>query len=168
MSGLTEGGRGPAAADLRVLTVRPPWSWAIAYAGKTVENRSWPARYRGLLAVHAGKRPDKAAFRHPAMLEFYEQPGNPNPVYDCGLIVAVVTLSGCHHSDDCMHAGHLVPPGGRTGCSPWAARGQFHFELTGARPLPEPVPHTGALGIRPLPPSTEKAVRDQLGMGNGA
>jgi hypothetical protein len=42
------------------LSVRQPWAWAIVYAGKDIENRSWQAvnhglRQRGRIAVHAAK-----------------------------------------------------------------------------------------------------------------
>lgn len=40
----------------RVLTVQPPWSWAIAHGGKTVENRTDCKSYRGELFIHAGRR----------------------------------------------------------------------------------------------------------------
>ena len=42
------------------LSVRQPWAWAIIYAGKDIENRSWQAvnhglRQRGRIAIHAAK-----------------------------------------------------------------------------------------------------------------
>jgi len=42
------------------LSVRQPWAWAIVYAGKDIENRSWQAvnhglRRRGRVAIHAAK-----------------------------------------------------------------------------------------------------------------
>lgn len=42
------------------LSVRQPWAWAIIYAGKDVENRSWQATNHGLnrrgrIAMHAAK-----------------------------------------------------------------------------------------------------------------
>lgn len=48
------------------------------------------------------------------------------------------------------------------GCDPWAVRGQFHWELDDVRPLPDPVPCRGALGLWRLPEDVEKAVREQL------
>jgi len=32
-----------------------PWASLVAFGEKTVESRSWPTPYRGLLAVHAGR-----------------------------------------------------------------------------------------------------------------
>lgn len=42
------------------LSVRQPWAWAIIFAGKDIENRSWQAtnhglRWRGRIAIHAAK-----------------------------------------------------------------------------------------------------------------
>jgi hypothetical protein len=48
----------PRAADhvlMKALTIRQPWAWAILNAGKDVENRSWPTKHRGPLAIHAAK-----------------------------------------------------------------------------------------------------------------
>ena len=41
-----------------VLSIRQPWPWAILYAGKDIENRSWYTSYRGPILIHAGKRLD--------------------------------------------------------------------------------------------------------------
>ncbi len=46
---------------MKVLSVRPEWCWAIFYAGKLVENRSWSTKFRGRLLIHASLRPDPAA-----------------------------------------------------------------------------------------------------------
>lgn len=45
---------------MKALSVRQPWAWAIIYAGKNIENRSWQAvnhglRQRGRIAIHASK-----------------------------------------------------------------------------------------------------------------
>jgi hypothetical protein len=37
------------------LSIRQPWAWLILHAGKDIENRTWPTRYRGRILVHAGK-----------------------------------------------------------------------------------------------------------------
>lgn len=55
-SALSESG-----GDVRALTVLQPWAWAIAHAGKLVENRTWaPPAYELCkpIAIHAGKRID--------------------------------------------------------------------------------------------------------------
>lgn len=39
---------------LKALTVCQPYAWALMHE-KRIENRCWTTRYRGLLAIHAGK-----------------------------------------------------------------------------------------------------------------
>lgn len=40
------------------LSIRQPWAWAILYAGKDIENRTWSTRFRGRILIHASKKPD--------------------------------------------------------------------------------------------------------------
>jgi hypothetical protein len=37
------------------LSIRQPWAWLILNAGKDIENRDWPTRYRGRFLIHASK-----------------------------------------------------------------------------------------------------------------
>ena len=44
----------------KALSVRQPWAWAIMFAGKDIENRSWQAMNHGLnvrgeIVIHAAK-----------------------------------------------------------------------------------------------------------------
>lgn len=45
--------------DLRCLSVRQPWAWAIIHGPKRIENRSRPTNYRGQLLIHAAKAVDR-------------------------------------------------------------------------------------------------------------
>lgn len=40
---------------MKALTLTQPWATLIASGAKTIETRSWSTRYRGPLAIHAGK-----------------------------------------------------------------------------------------------------------------
>lgn len=40
---------------MKALSIRQPWAWLILHAGKDVENRSWPTRFRGRFLIHAAK-----------------------------------------------------------------------------------------------------------------
>jgi hypothetical protein len=159
--------------EMRALTVRSPWSWAIAEQGKTVENRTWKTTHRGLLAIHAAARfdydaamPVEEAARKLRVLVAKIRLANGSPPETAYLrlsrVVAVAELAGIHHASECMLPANAVPPGGYTGCSRWAQRGQWHWELASTRKLPEPVPCKGALGLWRLPEDVEKAVRAQL------
>jgi hypothetical protein len=170
--------------ELPALTVKQPWAHMIANLGKLVENRTWETRYRGLLAIHAGAYSgwDKNAETSLVALEAWKRwagvpatgevatpltRGDAFSFFSFGAVIAVAEVVGCHHSDECMHAEYLVPPGQRTGCSPWAVRGQWHIELVNVVPLGEPVPCRGKLGLWRLPEDVEKAVRAQLEGGHG-
>lgn len=39
----------------KAISIRQPWAWAIIHAGKDIENRDWPARFRGPVCIHAAK-----------------------------------------------------------------------------------------------------------------
>jgi hypothetical protein len=167
--------------EIRALTVKPPWSHFIAKCGKTAENRSWPTRYRGLLAVHAGTGWDAAAQRDPrALLAWREWSGTLPPPniagplrrgamhIDFGAVVAVASLGGCHFGDSekGCDSEREVDGWRRPRCSGWAQAGQYHWELTGIRPLAEPVPCRGKLGLWRLPRDVEAAVRAQMEAGS--
>ncbi|WP_262527784.1 hypothetical protein [Agrobacterium tumefaciens] len=53
------------------LSIRQPWAWAVIYAGKPVENRSWRKRnpglkFRGECCVHASKGMTRAEYEEAA------------------------------------------------------------------------------------------------------
>lgn len=51
-------GAGLAAANCSpvfALSIRQPWAWLILNAGKNIENRTWPTRFRGRVLIHASK-----------------------------------------------------------------------------------------------------------------
>lgn len=41
---------------IKALTLHQPWASLMAQEIKTIETRSWSTDYRGLLAIHAGKK----------------------------------------------------------------------------------------------------------------
>jgi hypothetical protein len=40
---------------VKAITVRQPWAWLLIHGTKDIENRDWPTRYRGEIAIHAAK-----------------------------------------------------------------------------------------------------------------
>jgi len=44
--------------ELPALSIQQLWAWAILYAGKDVENRTWRTSRRGPFLIHAGLRAD--------------------------------------------------------------------------------------------------------------
>lgn len=41
---------------MKAITILQPWASLIACGAKRIETRSWPTKYRGPIAIHAGKR----------------------------------------------------------------------------------------------------------------
>jgi hypothetical protein len=131
---------------MKALTVRPPWSWAIARGHKAIENRSWSTTYRGPLAIHAAAKWDDAgedALRYVVgriRIDGGELPPNLRadlPYSGTGCVVAIVDLvaicTRARREQDCD-------------CGPWAEPWQAHWHL--ANPRLHHVPDVrGQLGL---------------------
>ena len=159
-------------AVMRVLTVRQPWAWAIIHGYKDVENRvrNIAGAYRGPVAIHASKSGDYGALNDPALAAAIERhmqaTGEAWRYVDLprGVILGVVDLTethaytpsvGCHDTNGKIQMRKVM-------CSPWAQPGNHHLRLEHPRPLAEPIPYVGALGMRRLDEDTIHAIKEQL------
>ncbi|PPI89218.1 ASCH domain-containing protein [Nocardia nova] len=120
----------------RALSVRRPWANLIIAGHKSVENRSWGTDHRGRLVIHAGKTwvPEGAALAAAEGLDgFGDRAGCPAG------ILGVVRLIDVHPAAGC--------------CAPWGFQepGTWHWVLADPKPLPEPVPAPGRLGLYWVP-----------------
>lgn len=132
-----------AGRPLRALTIRQPWAACIATtAGKNIENRLWPTRHRGPLAIHAGRTLDRFALNATAATVFHDllpvqhiYADAPPPARALGAIIALTDLTDCHPARGC--------------CAPWGTKepDAHHWVLTGIRALPEPIPCRGRQGL---------------------
>ena len=117
------------AMKLYALSIRQPWAWAILYAGKDVENRSWvlPASHVGKpVLIHAGLREDKMA-----KLSLSHDGGFNIPKYlPQGGIVGIM----------------MFYPGPLSLLSPWIEPGLNHWPICHAEELPW-FPCKGRLGF---------------------
>ena len=122
--------------EIRALTIRQPWAWAIAEGKKTVENRTQRTNYRGPLLIHAGIQIDDMA-RLPGGLTM------PPAQMVLGAIIAVADLTDIHKGSA------KWDNGGRTICCPPWGEGMFsyHWMLANVRKLPEPIPCRGQQGL---------------------
>jgi hypothetical protein len=120
----------------RAITLRPWWAWAVAHAGKRIENRSWSTRYRGPIAIHAGcarlTPSERRVFAQKLTDAGVDYPDESSMVR--GAIVAVAQLLDCAHP--------LSDP-----LDPWGESGFWQWQLGEVRALERPVPMTGKLGI---------------------
>lgn len=112
----------------RALSIRQPWAWAILYAGKDIENRTWATNFRGRVAIHAGMRYDEGG---DAVLECKYGLQVPSDLPRGGIVGSVEIV-------DCVRASN----------SPWF-EGPYGFVLKDPKPLSF-IPMRGALGIFPI------------------
>lgn len=130
----------------RGVTLIRPWAWAVACAGKDVENRTWEpwrSAIGGWLAIHAGQKWDEAALAW--IRERVDARCLPLPAKSedpSGVIVAVAQLGAILTSSD----------------SPWFT-GPFGWRLDNVVRLPAPVPCKGAQGLWQLPADVLARVR---------
>lgn len=135
---------------MRIMTVRQPWASAIIYRGKDVENRvrNIAGEYRGPVAIHSSKRLPPFQEHWDAGTVVARITGARPLFHDpqsMGAIIGVVDLVDVHLPIDCWE-----PPVADDLCSPWALLGNYHLVLANPRPLAEPIPFKGALGLRRL------------------
>jgi len=52
---------------IKAITLIQPWASLIAWGEKGIETRSWSAKYKGQLAIHAGAKIDYEACEYPAI-----------------------------------------------------------------------------------------------------
>lgn len=111
------------------ISLKQPWAWAMLYAGKDVENRRWPTRFRGLVVIHASLTWDDEG-EDWLRARGYQPPAE----LPRGAFVGTMRIVGCGHIDDLEWF------------SLWAF-GPYCFRVEDARPLPSPIPAKGRLGI---------------------
>lgn len=142
---------------MRVLTVRQPWAGAIVHDGKDVENRvrNIAGAYRGPVAIHAGLSYDMdAVLTLPPLYAPIAVDEDGRHLRPLGAIIGVVDLVDVHRAAWCWDDLGTGP----CFCSPWAEASAFHLVLTNPRPMAEPIPFRGALGLRTLRGDVEAAV----------
>ncbi|WP_405375918.1 MULTISPECIES: hypothetical protein [unclassified Microbacterium] len=167
---------------MRIITIRQPWAWAIIHGGKNVENRvrNIAGDYRGPVAIHVARAdaenaPESLWMKHAAWYRARRpQPKTFDSSWsDRGRIIGVVDLVDVHSASVIGGCGRMDnncdehPHGCRHHCSPWAMgpapEGWYqHLVLANPRPLAEPIPFKGALGLRRLDADTIRQIEDQL------
>lgn len=120
---------------MKAITIQQPWAELIIHGvtrsantvprRKDVENRTWPSGYRGPLLIHAGLG---KAYMHDA--EAYCLKAKDMAF---GAVIGVVEMYGCKRIDEVVR-------------SEWTDGPWCHL-YRNPRPLRNPVPWKGALGL---------------------
>lgn len=120
---------------MKAITVCQPYASLIASGGKLVENRTWPTRYRGALAIHAGKSKKwLASWGGPL----------PDPM-PFGAVVAIANMIACLPIDEIRRGMHDQQ-------FPWLrehehTEGPWCWVFETIMGFEHPVPATGAQGF---------------------
>ena len=118
----------------KALSIRQPWAWAIINAGKDIENRDWPTKFRGPVCIHAAKAVPPVRY----LLDCHEatkitgrdnMPPKLGEDFHRGGIIGVAEIVECVETSE----------------SPWFF-GRYGFVLRNARPV-DFIPVKGALGF---------------------
>jgi hypothetical protein len=147
---------------MKALSITRPWPKLIIRCGKRVENRTWTTHHRGLLLLHAAQSWEPTALTLAAQAQW-------NLGEDLG--VDRLSRRDADHPTGIVAVAELVDVCGVTvgtdqgtcpQCGPWAFAGQYHWRLDQVRPLPEPIPCRGALGLWTPDPTVVEQVTAQL------
>ena len=109
------------------LSIRQPWASLILLAGKDIENRTWEARVRGPILIHAAKGMTTREYVEAMTFARAINPWGINNLFDSlhpdnlprGGIIGSVNLVACLHRSP----------------SPWF-QGPYGFALRDPKPLP--------------------------------
>ncbi|WP_026931713.1 ASCH domain-containing protein [Glycomyces tenuis] len=126
---------------IRALTVRQPWAHLIARGGKTVENRTRRTHWRGPVLIHAAKTLPVAQWAR-ARGRFGQSAVPEREALPLGAVVAVADLTECHGSGWPWRCNSGA-------CARWGDHGPetWHWVLANVRPLLDPIPARGQLGL---------------------
>lgn len=89
---------------MKVITLTQPWASLVACGAKKIETRSWPTKYRGLIAIHAAANFPKYAVEA-CRTEPFEKAlaADGKPLSECfhhdalpfGSVIAVCRITAC-------------------------------------------------------------------------
>lgn len=144
---------------MKSLTLIQPWASLIACGAKRIETRSWKTSYRGLLAIHAGKKVDAGCFENPLFREALQTAGIQSPDdLPRGVILAIANLHQCIETDGMQGRWGREYVGGASWHLTERERafgdyspGRYAWLLNGIRPLRTPILMKGALNLLTLP-----------------
>jgi hypothetical protein len=164
---------------MKGLTLKQPWAWAIAHAGKDIENRDWDQRTAELMglhelvgqviAIHGGAAPVRGKnqgwrYLTSSIADIHARLGGELP--DAAALNLAQRAGG-----EKLHAQHFITPGivavaciagvTRASRSVWASEGTLHIQLSETIALPEPVQCPGAQGFWRVPEAIEREVQRQ-------
>jgi hypothetical protein len=145
---------------MKALTLTQPYATLIAIGAKRIETRSWSTRYRGPLAIHAGKGLGPVGGERGLVAlyqdDVFAQALKSRTLPPRGVIVAVCNLVGITNTEAVID-GYRVQRSDRGHVVYFSADserafgdytpGRYAWLLADVRPIDPPIPATGRQGL---------------------
>lgn len=137
---------------MKAITIHQPWATLIALGEKQFETRGWPTKYRGPIAIHAGKHFSKDAWIEPPIYDAIRKHGLLLPEdFPTGAVIATANLNNCLKSVDTWTDGYVLENGIFVYSPEYEfgdfTPGRYAWELTNVQQLPKPIPAKGQQGL---------------------
>ena len=130
--------------SLVALSIKQPWAELILLGRKTIEVRSWSTEFRGLFALHTGKKPALEAMKQFPEIDASYQGG----FVGVAELVEIERFTQANWSR--LRPAHMVP-----GPMP---REAFGWHLLNARHLSKPISANGSPGLFPVPAGVRRSM----------
>lgn len=134
---------------MKVITLYEPYAMLVAIEAKKIETRSWATKYRGRLAIHAGKNwPSWAKLllmREPFRSVLFPMGLHYPEALPLGAIVAICDLKGCWPIDDQGHGPILISEQEKAFGD--YTPGRFMWMLGNGKRVDPPIPARGKQGL---------------------
>lgn len=136
---------------MKALTIHQPYAALIAHGLKIYETRSWSTRYRGEIAIHAGKSQDSLKWlahgigaQRDEVKHVVHEAELWQEIRVLGAVIATGTLSGIFRAEDIREYSGTSRRELLLGNY---YDGRFGWEITNVQLLPEPIYCTGGQGL---------------------
>jgi len=129
--------------DIRALSIRQPWAWAVCAGVKRTENRTWTTEHRGTIAIHASTSMQVVnAFKRESGCELFSGDWfTTGAIIGFADIVDIASYGPQHESDP-------------------FAEGPYCWTMGNARFLKESIPLPGKLNLFKLTGDVQQRLRE--------
>ncbi len=130
-------------SEIRALSIRQPWAWAVCAGVKRTENRTWTTEHRGTNAIHASSSMQNInAFRRESGCKYFSNDWFTSSAIIGFADIADIASYGPQHESDPF------------------AEGPYCWSMTNGRFLKEPIPLPGKLNLFKLTPEVQQRLRE--------
>jgi hypothetical protein len=140
---------------LKVISIIQPWATLIALGEKQFETRSWATKYRGELAVHATKKPNKKICGYEPFRSVLGKHGYTEHNLSTGVILATCKLANCVQVVDNQDTWAILANGAEIEGNEYRfgnfSEGRFAWQLSHVNQLEHYVAAKGKLGLWEYP-----------------